>query len=1028
MINAKINAKRNATIVKQLMFGLTTSVAVIACADTDQLKTSSLNTNNDLTQFVDPMIGTDAHGHTFPGATIPHAMVQLSPSNGFKNWDWCSGYHYSDTVIKGFAHNHISGAGLAGLGDILLMPTSLATTQAGTDENPEQGYRSRFSHDTETPSAGYYTVYLEDEDIKAELTTTDRVGFHRYTFDTAGEKHIVIDPTHSIAEFAKETEIVVVSDTVVRGHKKSKSGSAGERTVYFEAHFSKPFKSSMITQNDELVRDTKTLEGSEVKSFVSFDVEAGEAVEVEVALSYVSYDGAHKNWLAEAKDIDFSGALTAAKGEWQTALNKIEIEADDLAKKRTFYTAQYHAMISPNLISDVDGNYYVEGQTLHSDIAQYSNFSTWDTYRALHPLMTIIDQESTANIINSMISRHSEADMLLPSWEALGFDNICMIGYSMTSPIADAVLKNIPGIDQNAAYSAIYDSAFDLTKHSPNYDVNGMEGYIKYGYVTGEIGSSVSKTTEQNYYDWAIARVAEKLGKTDDAAMFDKRSQGYRNLFDQDTGYLLPKMSNGDAVPMNTNEWRNLTSNYVSGNIWAYSAYTPHDMRGIMQMHGGRQAYLNWLDKVFTDNSSLDGEQHVDISGFIGKYGHGDEPGHQMPYLYAVAGQPWKTQKYVNEVLTTMYSDKPDGMINNEDLGQMSSWYVFSSVGFYPLAPGDLVYQLGAPLHDKATFNLENGKQFVVNTKNQSDKNIYVQSVKLNGSDYAKTYIKHEDIMAGGELLFVMGDTPNKQWGSAMEDSFLGKFDDTTKATVPVVAVNAPFDTDDNFFFAGRRSIELKTKTAGADIYYTLDGSEPTAKSTQYVKPIIITENTTVKAIAVKEGLSESVTYRKDYSESFLLGLKDGYPKITTEGKHTPYGLEDLSMVFDQLEGSSTYSDGKWTGLKDDMVISLDLGEDKAIHTVQVGALTDTGVWIFPPKHIAIYGGDSVDNMTLLAERELDKLHKDAKRVEKYDFELNGDAYRYLKIEVQNYTVAPKWHGGGSGKKMWLFVDEVILN
>ncbi|MEM1137814.1 MAG: GH92 family glycosyl hydrolase, partial [Bacteroidota bacterium] len=729
-------------------------------------------------EYVDPMIGTDAHGHTFPGATVPFGMLQLSPSNDFKNWDWCSGYHYSDSVLKGFAHNHISGPGLSGLGDILLMPTSELHLTPGTEKNPETGYRSRFSHDNESASPGYYKVFLDDANVLVELTTSKRVGYHRYTFDEVGEKFITIDPTHGIADFAYETGINIISATEIIGYKKSKSGTAGDRTVYFYVVFSKPFKNAGIGKKDEIQKGIKNLSGADVRGFACFDMANGEAIEVEVALSYVSQKGAKSNWEAEGEAFDFDLAKNAAEAQWKEKLDKIVISTKSEPRKKTFYTAMYHSFISPNLISDVDGKYFLEGEVKESSIPQYSNFSTWDTYRALHPLLTIVEQEKTAEIVNSMISRYTEAGLILPGWEAIGYDNVCMIGYNMTSPIADAVLKDVPGINAEEAYAAIKAAAFDKTKHSQNYDQNGMDGYIKYGYVTGEIGSSVSKTTEQNYYDWAIGKVAEKLGKKEDATLFNQRSKAWRNLFHKGTGYLFPKLSTGELVELKTNTWNGLRSNYVSGNIWAYSAYTPHDMAAAIQLQGGREAYTKWLDGIFNDSTELEGHQHVDISGFIGKYGHGDEPGHQMPYLFNMAGKPWLTQKYVSEVVNTMYSDKPDGLINNEDLGQMSAWYIFSTLGFYPIAPGNLTYQFGAPLYDEAVISLENGSQFKIVARNQSAENIYVQKVWLNGNEYDKTYIKHADILLGGTLEFEMGAEPNKLWGIAPESSSLGIFND----------------------------------------------------------------------------------------------------------------------------------------------------------------------------------------------------------------------------------------------------------
>ena len=979
----------------------------------------------DLTHYVDPMIGTDAHGHTFPGATTPFGMVQLSPSNGFKSWDWCSGYHYSDSIIKGFAHNHISGPGLSGLGDILIMPTmGKKTTKAGSDELVDQSYRSRFSHDSEHPRAGYYNVTLKDYAIDVELTATTRAGFHRYTFNKAGEADIVIDPTHGLMEKTVESSIEVVSETKIRGFKRISHGPDKSRRMYFLAEFSKPFTSVTVTNNDQPIGE-RSLTAATVKGYATFNVEAKETIEVTVTLSPVDHDGTQKNYEAEVKGKDFDQALAEATDKWNAVLNKITIgENEPDAKKRTFYTAIYHGFIAPNIISDVDGRYVVEGKQYQSKGPQYSNYSTWDTYRALHPLHNIIEQEETAKIVNSMISRDTQSGTGQPVWELFGYDNACMIGYTTASVIGDAVLKGVTGIDEEAAFQSMYNAAFDLTKHSAVYDVSGLADYINYGYVTAETGSSVSKTTEYNYHDYVIARVAEKLGKTKEAQEFYDRSTGYRATYNPQNGYLYPVFSDGRMRDLDLNDWDNLIPNYVSGNIWAYSAYTPHDMKGVIQLHGGRGNYAKWLDKVFADTTQLGGAQHVDISGFIGKYGHGDEPGHQMPYLYNYVGQPWKGQKHINEVVTTMYSDQPNGMINNEDLGQMSAWYIFSTLGFYPVAPSSLEYQLGTPYHESASIHMENGKTFTVKAVNLSDANFYVQSVKLNGEAYDKNFITHDVIMAGGTLEFTMGSEPNKKWGTKAENTSIGIIPDED-AKIMVKATASPVDANPAYFFATSHRTELTSKDGDAKIYYTLDGSEPTKESMLYTAPFEIAQNAILKAVAIKEGLNPSRVFAKPLFKSIFPKLRSGYPNIVMNSWSSPsYGKEDGSMLFDEITGSKSYGDAKWTGMKDNFDIDLDLGTDVGIEKVSIGVLTDVGSWIFPAKSIQVYGGMSKSNMQLIGEKEVIPVKDFPKQVNRHVFELKKGNYRYLRIKIDAFESAPDWHGA-AGQKVWLFVDEI---
>lgn len=980
-----------------------------------------------LVSYVDPFIGTGAHGHTFPGATTPFGGIQLSPSNDFKSWDWCSGYHYSDTIIKGFAHNHISGAGLSGLGDILVMPTmGKKTTKSGSDALVDSSYRSRFSHKTEKARAGYYAVKLEDYNIDVELTATARTGFHKYTFNRSGVADIVIDPTHGLMERAAETSIEIISNNEIRGYKRIDAGGDKKRYAYFSAKFSKPFKNATITNND-IETDRNSLTAKTAKVYTSFDVETSDEIEVLVTLSPIDFDGVLKNFKAEAEGKTFDDVLIETTKVWNGVLNKIVISDATLnKKKRTFYTAVYHAFISPNIISDVDGRYVVEGKQYQSESAQYSNYSTWDTYRALHPLLAIIEQAETSKMVNSLISRDTQAGVGQPVWELMGFDNACMIGYTTSSVIGDAVIKNIEGINYEDAFNSMYNSAFDLTKHSAVYDVSGLEDYINYGYVTAETGSSVSKTTEYNYHDFVIAKVAEKLGKTEKANEFYKRSKGYRSLFNEEDGYLYPIYSTGKKRDLDFATWDNLIPNYVSGNIWAYSAYTPHDMQGAIQLHGGKKKYSAWLDKIFTDTLAIGGAQHVDISGFIGRYGHGDEPGHHMPYLYNYVGQPWKTQKYINNVVTNMYFDKPDGLINNEDLGQMSAWYIFSTLGFYPVAPASLNYQLGAPYYETATIKLESGKTFTVKAENLSDENFYVQSVRLNGEPYNKTFITYNDIIEGGILEFTMGESPNTVWGSDDESTYIGKVPNK-KPDVLVKATASPYDVNKAFFFSNKHTATLKSNNSDASIYYTLDGSKPTQASTKYNNPIEINENSVLKAIAIKDNLNPSKVYQKPIFKSVLPLLKAGYPKIRMNTWSNPYyGKEDGSMLFDELTGSKSYGDAKWTGLKDTFDVDINLGKRKNIEHVSVGVLTDIGSWIFPAKSIEVYGGTSKENLTLIGELEVNRTNDYPKEVNRHVLNIDKGKYQYLKVKINPFGIAPEWHGA-FGKKVWLFIDEIMI-
>lgn len=709
--------------------------------------------------FIDPMIGTDELGHTTPAATTPFGMVQLGPSMDISPWNWkrCSGYHYDDGYIMGFAHNHISGAGLGALGDILFMPmTGDLKTMPGTPDSPDNGYISSFRHEEEKASAGYYSVCLEDYGIQAELTASTRAGFHRYTPESSGVMHIVIDPIHGISEGNFSGHIEFMSDRIVRGWKQS-SGMAGNRKVYFYAMFSKPFDSFGTANGTAVNEGSEMGSGTDIKGYVSFELDKKESIEISVAISHTGYDGAFANFMAEAEGMTFDAAHKRARDMWQEKCGKFRVTGTD-REKRIFYTAVYHSFISPNIISDVTGDYYIYGQVRHSDIDQYSNWSTWDTYRATHPLFTIVDQHMTAAFVNSLSSRKTELGSYLPVWECHGNDCICMIGRSPAAIMAEAILKDIDGIDRDAAYSAMRESllATDRSDWWYGSEKSGLDIYKNNGYITSAVRTSVAKTLEFNYYDYAIAKVAEKLGKPDDMAFFRKRSLGYRYLWNPEKRLMWPRSGDGDFVELDLTSWNSLNAHYVSGNIWGYSTYTPHDMDYMINLLGGPDGYVEWLDSIFSDNTEMTGHQILDISGFIGKYGHGDEPSHQMPYLYALAGAPEKTQSMVHRISREMYGDTPDGLVNNDDLGQMSSWYIFSSLGFYPVNPASCTYVLGRPLYRKAVVELENGNTLEIKAENWKAGSYMVDKVLLNGKELKDWTVSHSDLMKGGRLVFVM--------------------------------------------------------------------------------------------------------------------------------------------------------------------------------------------------------------------------------------------------------------------------------
>jgi predicted alpha-1,2-mannosidase len=717
---------------------------------------------SDTLGYVDPLIGTDGHGHTYPGATMPFGMVQVGPSNYSKGWDWCSGYHYSDTVLQGFAHTHLSGTGLSGLGDILLMPTSgKLYLVPGTDEHPDEGYSSRWSHQREEASPGYYRVHLDDYDIDAEITCTKRAGLHRYTFNREGQHQIVIDPTHRIDEKLLNSEVEILSDTEIRGLKHAK-GNGGNRKVYFYAKFSKPFQNSGVAVDGQLIEGRKANSQSSA-AFVEFNGKAGERVEVKLALSFVSYKGAFKNFQAEADGKDFNMVLNEAQQVWKHHLGKVLVEDDHEINKRIFYTALYHSLLVPNLMSDVDGKYMVEGKQYQGESNQYSTYSTWDTFRAQNPLLTILEPAYVAEIVNSLISRQTVAKVGLPIWELSGHDNGCMPSYTPVSVVVDAVRKGIAGIDAEEAYEAIRATSLMDWKHSAFVSEPVVPWIKTLNYVPAHVWESCAQTIEYAYQDWCIYRLAKDLNKAD-TSYYLNRSRSYLNLFNQEIGYIAPKDSLGNWVPVDLSKWESIRPHYITGNIWGYSTFVPHDIENIIDLKGGPEQFCHWLDEIINDTTQMEGEAHVDINGFIGRYGHGDEPSHHIPYLYNYAGQPWKTQALVRRVMNTFYTDQPDGLINNEDCGQMSSWYIMGALGFYSFCPGDNLYALTSPLFEKVTLHLDNGNDIVISSENNTE-NPYIKSLHVNGQPYDKTIISHHMLTEGIKLNYELSAVPNRNWG-----------------------------------------------------------------------------------------------------------------------------------------------------------------------------------------------------------------------------------------------------------------------
>lgn len=735
--------------------------------------------NQRYVDYVDPFIGTGGHGHTFPGAVVPFGMVQLSPDTDVEGWDWCSGYHYSDNSIMGFSHTHLSGTGAADYGEVRVMPiVGDLKIIPGPKNNPSIGYRSRFSHKNEVARPGYYSVFLDDYNVLAELTASHRVGFHRYTFPKTDSAYIIFDLYTRIGDMAEDAWVKIIGNDEIVGYITGGHfcGARDPQTIYFVAKFSKPFKEFgtwKVFRIDKGNREERMLGKSEpfIGAYVRYSTIEKEKIMVKVAISYTGIDGARKN-LQEIPDWDFNRVRENAEKLWEKELSRIKVEGNEEEKKK-FYTAMYHSFIHPSLFSDIDGRYIgVDDKIYSSTYKHYTVFSLWDTFRSLHPLFVLIQSQRNIDMIKSFLDIYSQSGWL-PRWHKGNRETNCMIGTHSDSVIADAIVKGLRDFDLEKAYSAMYKNAM-VESMDFNQGRRGITEYKALGYVPGDkFNQSVSRTLEYAYNDFCLAQVAKILEKREDYKLFISRAQNYKGLFDFKVGFMRPKDSSGSWISFKTSlssdfDPTDATSpHYTEGNAWQWTFFAPQDPYGLIKLLGGETEFVKKLDEFFNTKVPIKGPP--DITGLIGQYAHGNEPSHHIAYFYVYARAPWKTQELVRKIVDTLYGTGPDGLSGNEDCGQMSAWYIFSSLGFYPFCPGTPVYIIGTPTWEKSVMHLSNGKDFVIEAENLSKKNIYIQEVYLNDKPLNRLWLWHNEIINGGTLKFKMGDKPNKNLGTSLE-------------------------------------------------------------------------------------------------------------------------------------------------------------------------------------------------------------------------------------------------------------------
>ena len=965
-----------------------------------QVKTNIKKTSNNA-QFVNPFIGTGGHGHTYPGATVPFGMVQLSPDTRIDgSWDGCSGYHYSDSIIYGFSHTHLNGTGCSDYGDIALMPTN---TSVNFDA---LSYASTFNHKNETAIAGYYAVKLNNG-IQTEFTTSKRVGMHHYSFNPGVKQQVVIDLEHR--DKALDYYFKIVNDSTIEGFRVSEAW-AKKQEVHFYIQFNQKFSTKKWLIHDS-IKQTKAIKNGNIndghfgKLLLTFNNLIHGELLVKVAISSVSAEGAKKNMLQEIPNWNFGKTRKEAFDIWNLELSKIEIASTSQEQKKVFYTALYHCMVQPNVYNDVDGNYKGRDGKIHKaeGFDYYSVFSLWDTFRAWHPLMTIIDRKRTLDFIKTFLAQYEQGSML-PVWELSCNETECMIGYHSVSVIADAISKGIVDFDIPKALDAMKKSAESKQRF-------GLGAYMQNGALSVEDESeSVSKTLEYAYDDWCIAQVAKYLKKDGDYKTYMNRSQSWKNLFDNETKFIRPK-KNGDF--MSGFDPYEVNNNFTEANAWQYTFFVPHDIPGMIEAYGGKNAFESKLDSLFLANSKTSGREQADITGLIGQYAHGNEPSHHISYLYNSIGKPTKTADKVHQILNTFYKNEPDGLIGNEDCGQMSAWYVLSSIGLYQICPGNPNYEFTTPLFKQVVINLENNKKLLFNNLSKTSGEKYIK--KTNASFNSKLMqINYQEMIKGGMLAY---QTTNNADSAIQNYSRNYAIIDSASSIIvnPIIkASNNPFIED--------ATVALSA-ASNSKIYYTTNGNVPTLESKLYENPFTINHSTSIKAIAVSQNKASKTAVANIHQlphPTWTVNLKSIYNKQYTAGGD--------AGIIDGLFGSIDWRKGGWQGFQaQDVEVVIDLKTEKEITKISANFLQDSRSWILFPK--SVHYEYSVDGEKYIALGDLKNeiaANENNVSIKSFPAIFGVTKAKFVRIKAINYGKLPNWHQGAGGEA-FIFMDEIII-
>jgi predicted alpha-1,2-mannosidase len=938
--------------------------------------------------FVNPFIGTGGHGHTFPGAVMPFGMVQLSPDTRIDgSWDGCSGYHYSDTIIYGFSHTHLSGTGVSDWGDILLMP------QSSKVQAVSSGYASGFSHKNENSSPGFYSVRLNNG-ILAELTTTPRVGIHRYSMTGTDTLNVILDLLHR--DKTLSCDLRVQDYQTITGYRISE-GWAKKQPVYFVIKFSRPLLSYELASGKIFMPNLNPGDRTEGACFRFSN--SKEPLIVKVGISFTGIEGALKNLEAEANHWDFEKYKDDARQAWDKQLQKIELGDSPPEKKRIFYTALYHCFIHPSLNMDVDNKYLGHDGQVHTadNFVNYSVFSLWDTYRSLNPFFTLFERKRTKDFLSSFLAQYRQTGRL-PVWTLSSNETDCMIGFHSVSVIADAIEKGIEGIDVPALYEA--------AKAASTYSGYGIPVFNKKGYLEADNESeSVSKTLEYAYDNWCVSRIASKLGLKDEEKVYSKRSKGYVNLFDPSSGFMRPRKNGNWIRNFNATE---INNHFTEGNSWQYSFYVPHDIETLKRLHGGAGKFEKKLDELFSAPEVTSGRQQADVTGLIGQYAHGNEPSHHIAYLYNFTGKPAKTTGMVDKICFDFYKDSPDGLIGNEDCGQMSAWYVFSSLGFYPVCPGSGEYITGQPQFPDIKCNFEDGKSLRISADRKGE----LSGISVNGKISLMSSLNHTTLVSGGNIEFIYG--PGQGYG-------IGKNIPSTIVRVPEI-IPAPLINSSSQVFKKNLQVTIQPLIGGGQkIFYSL--SNKNADYIKYTIPVVIDSSCVITAFVVKNKDTSA------YSSGKFYRLKNNYSIKILSKADPQYAAEGAQSLADGKKGDADWRKGDWLGYQDqNFICEVDMGAITDVHSVSLNCLQDTRSWIIFPSEVKYFlSADGISYYPVGSVKS--PIEASDYNISVSPFELKLEAMakaRYLKVIAINFGKLPDWHMGKGGAA-YIFTDELDI-